>query len=111
MGTPKLTHLASVVSAMWRNECAEVRDYYKILAEEEKAKHKLQHPDYKCSPRKSCQMKKRKRSLDDDDYILNPSFEHPMSNLALRNSHNLANCHVVGSIFAPSSGDFGDGRV
>ena len=53
---------------MWRNECIEVKDYYKKLAEEEKANHQLQYPDYKCSPRKSSEIKKRKRSAEDDDY-------------------------------------------
>jgi hypothetical protein len=63
---------------MWRNECAEVREYYKTLAEEEKANHMLQYPDYKCSPRKSSQLKKRKRSLYDDSYIIN-TLEQPVN--------------------------------
>jgi hypothetical protein len=47
---------------MWRNESDEVKDHYKELAEQEKSKHQTQYPDYKCSPRKSAEIKKRKRS-------------------------------------------------
>lgn len=57
-----------------------MREYYKSLAEVEKANHRQQYPGYKCSPRKSSQIKKRKRSSDDDGFILNPSFEQSMSN-------------------------------
>lgn len=46
---------------MWRNESAEVRGYYRKLAEDEKLNHRIQYPDYKCSPRKSSEIKKRKR--------------------------------------------------
>jgi hypothetical protein len=77
---------------MWRNECAEVREYYKTLAEEEKANHLLQHPDYKCSPRKSSQLKKRKRSLDDDSYLLNPPIELP---ILLRSENSTVNGPVA----------------
>jgi hypothetical protein len=57
--------LASVISEMWRGERPEIREYYKMLAEEEKAKHRLQYPDYKCSPRKPSDIKKRKRGLEE----------------------------------------------
>ena len=46
---------------MWRNEPAEVKARFQKLAEEEKSKHALQYPEYKCSPRKSSKIKKRKR--------------------------------------------------
>ncbi|KIN07690.1 hypothetical protein OIDMADRAFT_94714, partial [Oidiodendron maius Zn] len=38
------SQISSVISAMWRNECAEVREYYKSLAELEKANHRQQYP-------------------------------------------------------------------
>jgi hypothetical protein len=52
---------------MWKNECVEVREYYKKLADEEKACHQLQHSDYKCSPRKASEMRKRKRVTEDEE--------------------------------------------
>lgn len=48
---------------MWRNEPAKVKAHYKKLADLEKTKHQLQHPNYKCSPRKSSEIQKRKRSF------------------------------------------------
>jgi hypothetical protein len=45
---------------MWRNESAEVRAHFQTLAEEEKSNHHLRYPEYKCSPRKSSEIKKRK---------------------------------------------------
>jgi hypothetical protein len=68
---------------MWRNERAEVRDYYKKLAEEEKANHRLQYPDYKCSPRKPSEIKKRKRSSDNDGSYLSFATE-PQIPLGIR---------------------------
>lgn len=69
--------IASIISAMWKHECEEVKDYYKKLAEEEKANHRLLYPDYKCSPRKSSEIKKRKRSVDDNGNHLNSASEQP----------------------------------
>jgi hypothetical protein len=51
---------------MWRSESNEVRAHYAQLAEEEKTKHRIQYPGYKCSPRKSSQIKKRKTSKKEE---------------------------------------------
>ena len=45
---------------MWRDEPAEVRKHYFGLAETEKSTHRQRFPGYKCSPRKSADIKKRK---------------------------------------------------
>lgn len=47
---------------MWRTESAEVKAHYKQLADQEKYNHQLHHPGYKCSPRKSSEIHKRKKS-------------------------------------------------
>jgi hypothetical protein len=46
---------------MWHSEPDDVRARYQKLAEEEKSKHALQYPEYKCAPRKASEIKKRKR--------------------------------------------------
>ena len=45
---------------MWSNESAEVRFRYKKLADDEKFKHQQMYPGFKCAPRKSSDIKKRK---------------------------------------------------
>jgi hypothetical protein len=45
---------------MWRGEPEEVKAHYAQLAEGEKNNHRILYPGYKCTPRKSSQIKKRK---------------------------------------------------
>lgn len=45
---------------MWRHESPAVKSHFAQLAEEEKNNHGKKHPNYKCTPRKSSQIKKRK---------------------------------------------------
>ncbi|RFU34439.1 hypothetical protein B7463_g1889, partial [Scytalidium lignicola] len=54
--------LSSIISQMWQAESADVKECYKRLAEEEKARHRQQYPAYKCSPRKPSDIKRRKPS-------------------------------------------------
>ena len=42
-----------------------MRTKYKDLADQEKASHQIMYPAYKCSPRKSSEIKKRKRQSKD----------------------------------------------
>lgn len=51
--------LAGEIAAVWRALGEEKKDYWKRLAKEESRRHKLAHPDYKFSPRKPGQIKKR----------------------------------------------------
>lgn len=55
-----LTFLAGIISQMWRTETADVKAHFKALAEQEKQQLLEQHPDWKCSPRKSSEIKRRK---------------------------------------------------
>lgn len=45
---------------MWRAEIDEVKAHYYHLAKLEKEQHHRRHPDYKCEPRKSSEIKRRK---------------------------------------------------
>jgi hypothetical protein len=64
---------------MWREESVEVKAKYKKLADEEKFKHQLEYPNYKCSPRKSAEIKKRKRSVKESMINVQefPATKHP----------------------------------
>ena len=44
---------------MWHNEPQEIKDYWHSLAREEKAEHQRKYPNYKFSPRKSSEKKRR----------------------------------------------------
>jgi hypothetical protein len=52
---------------MWRGEPDNVKAHYAKLAEEEKTNHRIVYPGYKCSPRKSSQIKKRKTCKENTD--------------------------------------------
>jgi hypothetical protein len=62
---------------MWRNESAAIRHHFQKLAEEEKAKHQISFPNYKCSPRKSTEIKKRKTSTKTAPLILTSVVQTP----------------------------------
>ncbi|MDI1486949.1 MAG: hypothetical protein OHK93_006211 [Ramalina farinacea] len=53
------TQQSGEIAAVWRALGEEKKDYWKRLAKEESRRHKLAHPDYKFSPRKPGQIKKR----------------------------------------------------
>jgi hypothetical protein len=109
---------------MWKNESQAVKGNYKKLADEEKAKHQLRYPTYKCSPRKSSEIKKRKRStkgclditeetpaakatrLADDvvQHAQNPTrSRREESRAGLEVYSNVTSLKAGGSIFAPYS--------
>ncbi|TAQ90053.1 hypothetical protein B7494_g1591 [Chlorociboria aeruginascens] len=82
--------ISKIISRMWRDEPAEVRNHYQKLAEEDKSSHKRKHPDYRCSPRKSSEIKKRKTAsletileASDNAYaprqVLSPGQDSPSS--------------------------------
>lgn len=48
-----------MIGRQWQNEDEEVRDTYRAKAAEIKAAFMATHPDYKYSPRKSCDVKRR----------------------------------------------------
>lgn len=50
---------AKMIGRQWQNEKEEVRDTYRAKAAEIKAAFMAVHPDYKYSPRKSCEVKRR----------------------------------------------------
>jgi hypothetical protein len=50
---------AKVIGQMWRDSPQDVRDSYKDRAEQEAREHKLNHPQYHYTPRKSIHKKKR----------------------------------------------------
>ncbi len=49
-----------MIGAAWAKEPTAVKDHYTQLAALEKNEHFLKYPDYKCSPRKSSEIKRRK---------------------------------------------------
>jgi hypothetical protein len=50
---------AVILGKSWKSEPDGVKAYYKKLAEEIKAQHKQNHPDYQYAPRKSSEKKRR----------------------------------------------------
>ncbi|RDW63858.1 hypothetical protein BP5796_10360 [Coleophoma crateriformis] len=60
---PELTETerSKIIAEFWRNETAEVKAHYKELAELEKQKILEQNPDYKCTPRKKWEIKRRNK--------------------------------------------------
>ncbi|OMH82688.1 Silenced mating-type M-specific polypeptide Mc [Zancudomyces culisetae] len=54
--------ISCIIGKMWREETSEIRNEYRVKAEEEKKKHKILYPDYKYQPRKS----KKFYRLDND---------------------------------------------
>ncbi|KAH8802873.1 hypothetical protein F5884DRAFT_488224 [Xylogone sp. PMI_703] len=53
--------ISTIISKMWQAESPDIKEHYKKLAEEEKSRHHQQYPTYKCSPRKSSDIKRRKQ--------------------------------------------------
>lgn len=66
---------ASIISKMWQQESPAIKEQYKRLAEEEKARHRQKYPSYKCSPRKSSEIKRRKSYSKYLDYHVNHSSD------------------------------------
>jgi hypothetical protein len=50
---------AVILGKRWKSELDEVKAYYKQLADEMKAKHMQEHPDYQYAPRKPSEKKRR----------------------------------------------------
>lgn len=44
--------ISKIIGELWREETEEVKNYWKRLAEEEKARHQRQYPQYKYQPRR-----------------------------------------------------------
>lgn len=44
--------ISKIIGELWREEAEEVKNYWKRLAEEEKARHQRQYPQYKYQPRR-----------------------------------------------------------
>lgn len=44
--------ISRIIGDMWRKETAETKNFYDILAKEERVRHQLQHPGYKFQPKK-----------------------------------------------------------
>lgn len=51
---PRLSNpqISKIIAARWKNEGADIKDYWKELAEEEKNRHREQNPDYQYRPRR-----------------------------------------------------------
>lgn len=51
---PRLSNpqISKIIAAKWKNEEAEIKGYWKELAEEEKNRHREQNPDYQYRPRR-----------------------------------------------------------
>ena len=53
--------VAKKAGIAWRQASQEEQDYWKNVAEQNKLKHKQDHPDYVYQPRKSCEVRRRKK--------------------------------------------------
>ncbi|KAF2196947.1 hypothetical protein GQ43DRAFT_341549, partial [Delitschia confertaspora ATCC 74209] len=51
--------ISKIVGQQWRSGGPELQAYWKLLARKEKEEHARRYPDYKYSPRKPGQKKKR----------------------------------------------------
>ncbi|KAK9457834.1 hypothetical protein V1511DRAFT_454779 [Dipodascopsis uninucleata] len=65
------TSASRVIAQMWKEELPHIKAYYQNLALEESLQHKLQHPEYRYSPRKPGEKQKRarRRPLDVSNYL------------------------------------------
>jgi hypothetical protein len=92
---------------MWAEESLEVKEHYKNLAAAKKQQLLLDHPNWKCSPRKSSDIKKRSISAESPP---KPSTMHQLGiNLAKEGSApNESSDKTLGGvgILQNSSGDF-----
>ncbi|KAK9248475.1 hypothetical protein V1506DRAFT_529045 [Lipomyces tetrasporus] len=59
------TSASRIIAKMWKDEPPHVREYYRRLAMEESLNHKLQHPEYKYSPRRPGEKQRRSRRTKD----------------------------------------------
>ncbi|KAJ5594450.1 uncharacterized protein N7459_000658 [Penicillium hispanicum] len=57
----KITEISRIIAAKWRSESPEVREQFKVLADQMKRQHAIDHPDYQYSPRRPGE-KPRRRS-------------------------------------------------
>ncbi|KAF8989227.1 putative HMG box protein, partial [Cyathus striatus] len=50
-GEKPLGEISKIIGKMWKAETPEFRKKYAIMAEEEKAEHKVKYPGYRYQPR------------------------------------------------------------
>jgi len=55
------TEISKIIGKMWKEESEEVKNKYKEKAQEMKRRHKLMYPDYRFSPRKQEEIRRRKK--------------------------------------------------
>ncbi|KAK9361670.1 hypothetical protein V1504DRAFT_474777 [Lipomyces starkeyi] len=63
------TSASRIIAKMWKDEPPHVREYYRRLAMEESLNHKLQHPEYKYSPRRPGEKQRRSRRTKDESSV------------------------------------------
>ncbi|KAK9347523.1 hypothetical protein V1522DRAFT_401180 [Lipomyces starkeyi] len=63
------TSASRIIAKMWKDEPTHVREYYRRLAMEESLNHKLQHPEYKYSPRRPGEKQRRSRRTKDESSV------------------------------------------
>ncbi|KAK9240354.1 hypothetical protein V1525DRAFT_227625 [Lipomyces kononenkoae] len=69
------TSASRIIAKMWKDEPLPVREYYRRLAVEESLNHKLQHPEYKYSPRRPGEKQRRsRRTKDSSSKLVNMSM-------------------------------------
>ncbi|KAK9366486.1 hypothetical protein V1509DRAFT_629608 [Lipomyces kononenkoae] len=69
------TSASRIIAKMWKDEPLHVREYYRRLALEESLNHKLQHPEYKYSPRRPGEKQRRsRRTKDNSSKLVNMSM-------------------------------------
>lgn len=66
LSTSSLTTTAVILGAHWKMEPPSVREHYKALADDIKAKLLELHPDYQYSPRKPGEKKRRAKKVLND---------------------------------------------
>ena len=61
---PIAADASKIISEAWRNESQQVKKYYNELAEKEKARHAVEHPDYKFKPKTKAQKLQEKEAKE-----------------------------------------------